>query len=118
MSLIVFTGPAKLSTGQVILRDALKKAAETAGFRVKASWDAKCDFLVASRHDTVKARGAVGAGKTVLTYDQFVKHLADLGVDALDPQLAEGVKEDPHVDQMPAPKPVWQEVDYEGKYVL
>lgn len=98
MTTVVFTGAAALSDDRKLLRAALTKAANKAGIAVLPTWKPTCDYLVASRNDTVKARGAEAAGKTVFSYDQFVKHLSDLGVDAFAEEFTAGVKPNQYTD--------------------
>lgn len=115
---VVFTGPAKLASGQTILREALVKASAKAGLRMAKTWCGDAAFLVSSRDDTVKARKAKEQGKVVFTYDDYVLYLQNLGVDPLDPAYAEGVVANPIVDDLPkAPEP-WQAVDINGAMVL
>lgn len=114
-AVVVFTGPAKLKSGTVIVREALKRATEAAGMRMGTAIKGDTAYLVASRTDTVKARNAEKSGLMVLTYDQFVKHLRDLGVNALDDKFAEGATFNKIVDTAPE---AWSPVDQAGAIVL
>jgi uncharacterized protein YutE (UPF0331/DUF86 family) len=95
---IVFTGPATDHEGKKVLRDQLKKAAESAGFRVLPAMTRNVQYLIASRTDTVKAGWAKVNGTTVVDYPTFIDILRKLGVD---PLKYDG-KVHPIVDTMPA----------------
>lgn len=98
IALVVFTGPCRLEGGKTIVREALERASKAANILVAPRYHGGCHYVVASRTDTVKALKAKADGKLVLTYDQYVKHLADLGVDARDQKYAEGAAMNPIVD--------------------
>lgn len=72
---VVFTGPATDANGEAVIRADLKKLAERMGYRVQNSITPATTLLVASRADTVKARGAYRRGITVTTYAQFIARL-------------------------------------------
>ena len=71
---VVFTGPAFDNSGCSVVRSDLIAACQSTGkFTVQGAVKGDTDLLVASRTDTVKAKGAVARGLTVLTYPQFIR---------------------------------------------
>jgi len=73
MEKVVFTGPATDLSGKPILRDNLVKACgRVPGLEVQKSVRRDTTLLVASRHDTVKAKAASSRGIPVMTYPQFI----------------------------------------------
>jgi len=74
----VFTGPAFDKSGKSIVREDLIAACRNKGIVVQAGVKPSTTILVASRADTVKAKGAVARGLVVLSYPEFVAyHLQD-----------------------------------------
>ena len=73
---VVFTGPAFDGNGQSVLRAHLAAACLSNGINVQPCVIGSTTALIASRQDTVKARGAKSRGVEVLSYPQFIsKHL-------------------------------------------
>ena len=79
---VVFTGPAYDSSGNSILRSNLAYACtEKGGIHVQLKVNSMTDALVASRTDTVKAKGAAMRGITVWSYPEFIAmHLRGVNI--------------------------------------
>lgn len=69
---VVFTGDGENEAGRILPRFVWKKMAEAMNVRVQGAVSPATDVLVASRTDTVKARGAVAHGIKVITYSEFL----------------------------------------------
>lgn len=90
---VVFTGPAFDSNGNSIVRSELTYACIKKGqLSVQARVMEDTDILVASRSDTVKAKGAAMRGIAVFTYPEFIARFLK-GVD-----MKVGAKPNKYVD--------------------
>jgi hypothetical protein len=69
---VVFTGAAVDAAGAAILRANLIAACRERGINVQPGIMASTKILVASRNDTVKARGAAARNIAVLSYPEFL----------------------------------------------
>ena len=103
---IVFTGPATTRTGEPVLRADLKAFAQQHGYVVQTKVTARTAMLIASRADTVKARGAFDRGLTVQTYGAFIESLGVTTVPHLGGQF------DPYADSLVPAIPALAEGDY------
>jgi len=76
MANIVFTGKGENPKGDFVVRAECERLAEEKGHHIQRGVTRSTDYLVAARHDTVKADKAREFGTHVITYKQFFELLA------------------------------------------
>jgi NAD-dependent DNA ligase len=73
---VVFTGTAVDGRGEIVTRDRLAALATKAGYTVEKQMSNGTKLLVASRHDTQKARKAQERGIHVTDYVSFIDEVS------------------------------------------
>lgn len=94
---IVLTGAASYPNGKTILRADLVAACKKADIKVQTAVEFTTNILVASRHDTVKAKNAKNLGVQVIDYAELIDLLGEMGVKI----ESTGAQPDPYVDGVP-----------------